>query len=122
MAHLNCLPPRAAGVNDWLLLAGPSGGGCCYKAKYEMRVAATQDRRRNERAKLLIFREMETVATCSMTDGNGSYHRLAPSFFEEMTRCRCQKHCLRRPDNPNGSSKFRKYRMYLPHLRLFTSV
>ena len=33
---------------------------------------------------------METVATCSMTDGNGSYHGLAPSFFEEMTRCRRQ--------------------------------
>ena len=36
----------------------PSGGGCWYKAKYEMRDAATQDRRRNERAKLLIFREI----------------------------------------------------------------
>ena len=30
------------------------------------------------------------VAICFMTDGNGSYHRLAPSFFEEMTRCRRQ--------------------------------
>ena len=45
---------------------------------------------------------METVATCSMTDGNGSYHGLAPSFFEEMTRCRRQKHCRRRPDNLKG--------------------
>ena len=61
---------------------------------------------------------METVATCSMTDGNGSYHGLAPSFFEEMTRCQSQKHCRRRPDNPNGPSKFRKYRVYLLHLRL----
>ena len=43
---------------------------------------------------------METVATCSTTDSNGSYHGLAPSFFEEMTRCRHQKHCLRWPDNP----------------------
>ena len=42
--------------------------------------------------------EMETVATCSMTVGNGSYHGLAPSFFEEMTRFRRQKHCQRRPD------------------------
>ena len=39
--------------------------------------------------------KMETVATCSTTDGNGSYHELAPSFFEEMTRCRRQKHCQR---------------------------
>ena len=34
--------------------------------------------------------EMETVATCSMIDGNGSNHGIAPSFFEEMTRCRRQ--------------------------------
>ena len=61
---------------------------------------------------------METVATCSMTDGNGSYHGLALSFFEEMTRCRRQKHCRQRPDNPSGTSKFRKYHVYLPHLRL----
>ena len=73
-----------------------------------MREAATQDRRQNERAKLWIFREMETVATCSKTNGNGSYQELAPSFFEEMTCCRRQKHCWRRQDNPNGPSKFRK--------------
>ena len=93
-----------------------------YKAKCEMRDAAMQDRRRNERAKLWISREMETVATCSTTDRNGSYHRLVPSFFEEMTRCRRQKHCRRRPYNPNDPSKFRKYRVYLPLLRLFTSA
>ena len=66
--------------------------------------------------------EMKTVATCSTTDGNGSYHGLASSFFEEMTRFRRQKHCRQRPDNPNGPSKFRKYCGYLPLLRLFTSV
>ena len=48
------------------------------------------------------------------------FHGLALSFFEEMTRSRRQKHCRRRPDNPNGPSIFRKYRVYLPHLRLFT--
>ena len=57
-----------------------------------------------------------------MTDGNGSYHGLAPSFFEEMTCYRRQKHCRRRPDNPNGPSKFSKYHVYLPHLRLLTSA
>ena len=57
-------------------------------------------------------------ATCSTTDGNDSYHGRTPLFFEEMTRCRRQKHCRRRPDNPNGPSKFRKYRVYLRHLRL----
>ena len=65
---------------------------------------------------------METVAKCSMTDGNSSYHGFAPSFFEEMTRYRRQKHWQRRPDNPNGPSKFRKYCVYLPHLRLCKSV
>ena len=65
---------------------------------------------------------METVATFSTTGGNGSYHGLAPAFFEEITRFRSKKHCRRRTDNPNGPSKFRKYRVYLPLLRLFTSA
>ena len=43
-------------------------------------------------------------------------------YFEEMTRCRRQKHCRRRPDNPNGPSKFCKiactFRFYVClHLR-----
>ena len=87
-----------------------------------MQDAAALDRRRKGRAKLWIFRKIETGATCSTTDGNGSYHGCAPSFFKELTCCRRQKHCRRRPDNPNGPSKFRKYHVYFPHLRLFTSV
>ena len=58
MAHLNCLPPRAAGVNFWFFITVQSGGGYWYKAKCEMREAATQDRRWNERAKLWIFRKI----------------------------------------------------------------
>ena len=50
---------------------------------------------------------METVATCSMTDGNGSYHGLAPSCLEEMTSCRRHKHYRRRQDS-NGPVKFHK--------------
>ena len=119
MAHLNCLPPRAAGVNYWFFLLAHLVVAVGIN---KIRDDATQDRWRNERAKLWIFREMETVATCSTTDGNGSYHGLVPSFFEEMTRCRRQKHCRRRPDNPNGRSKFRKYRVHLPLLHLFTSA
>ena len=36
MAHLNCCPRRAAGVNFWFFIAVPFGGGCWYKAKCEM--------------------------------------------------------------------------------------
>ena len=56
---------------------------------------------------------MGTVATCSTTEGNNSCRGLAPSFFEEMTHCRRQKHRWRWPGNPNGRLKFRKYRIYL---------
>ena len=56
--------------------------------------------------------EMETVATCSMTDGNVSYHGLAPSFFEEMTRCRRQRLHWRWSGNPNGQSKFRNLGLF----------
>ena len=58
MAHLNCFPTRAAGVNFWFFIAVPSGSGCWYKAKCGMWDAATQDRLRNKRAKLWIFREI----------------------------------------------------------------
>ena len=34
--------------------------------------------------------EMETVATCSTTNGNGSCHGLEPSFFDDITRRRRQ--------------------------------
>ena len=51
--------------------------------------------------------KIEMVASCSMTDGNGICHGLAPSFFEEMKRCRCQKHCWRWPGNHYCWSKFR---------------
>ena len=126
MAHLNCLPPRAAGVNNWFFLLAHlvEGVGIKQNVKREM-MLRKRERRRNECAKLWFFPrncEMEMVATCSTTDGNGSYHGLAPSFFEDMTRCRRQKHCWRRPDNPNGPLKFHKYHVYLPLLRLFTSA
>ena len=54
----------------------------------------------------------------STADDNGSCHELTPSFFEEMTHCRCQKHCRRLPGNPNGWTKFRQYRAYFPILSL----
>ena len=34
---------------------------------------------------------METVATCSTTDGNGSCHGLSQSFFDDMSHCRHKK-------------------------------
>ena len=138
-----------------------------------MRDAATQDRRRNERAKLRLFREIakwrrwrhasRLTATavitdsrhrfsnswhvadikniagddkttlmihrnsaniactfriyiclrlwdrdcCLAADASGSCHAPAPSYFEEMTRCRRQKLHWRWPGNPNSRSKFR---------------
>ena len=58
--------------------------------------------------------EMDAVTTCSTTDGNGSYHETAATFFDEMTRCRRKTYCQQQPGNPNGPSKFCKYRVYLP--------
>ena len=114
MAHLNCLPSRAAGVNYWFFLLAhvvvgvgiKQNARCCYARLTAKWMCKIEDFPWNC--------EMKTVATCSTTDGNASYHELAPSFFEEMTCCRHQKHCRRRPENPNGPSKFRKYRVHLP--------
>ena len=122
IAYLNCLPPRAAGVNYWIFLLARLVVGvgimrnvrCCSAGKTAKWMCKIVDFTRNCKNR--------NSATCFMTDSNGSYHGLSPSFFEEMTRCRRQKHCRRRPDNPSGSSNFRKYRVYLPLLRLFTSA
>ena len=35
--------------------------------------------------------KMEMVATCTKTDGNGCCHELVPSFFDDMTCCRCKQ-------------------------------
>ena len=65
--------------------------------------------------------QMETVATCSTTDSNGSYHGLTPSFFEEMTRCRRQKHCpttlLVHRNSANIACTFRFYVCFRLHDR-----
>ena len=49
---------------------------------------------------------------CSAADGSGSCHSPAPSYFEEMTRCRHQKLHWRWPGNPNGRSKFRNIGLF----------
>ena len=49
---------------------------------------------------------------CSATDGSGSYHANAPSYFEEITRCRHKKLHWRWPGNPNGRSKFRNLGLF----------
>ena len=55
MAHLNSLPLRAAGVN-YLFFLLPLWWWVLVKSK--MRDTATQNRRRNECAKLWVFREI----------------------------------------------------------------
>ena len=49
---------------------------------------------------------------CSAADGSGSCHAPAPSYFEEMTRCRRQRFHRRWPGNPNGRSKFRNLGLF----------
>ena len=46
---------------------------------------------------------------CSVADGSGSCHTSAPSYFEEMTRCRHQKLHWKWP---NGRSKFRNLGLF----------
>ena len=124
MAHLNCLPPRAAGVSYWFFLLAHLVVGVGYKAKCEMLDAATQNRRRNERAKWWFFAKLRNGDDGDMLHDWRQWQLswTRAIVFEEMTRCRLQKHCRRRTDNPNGPSKFCKYRVYLPLLLLFTSA
>ena len=61
------------------LFAGPSGGGCWYKqnAKCEMLLRKIDGEMNVQNCGFPRNCEMETVAACSTTDGNGSYHKLA---------------------------------------------
>ena len=43
---------------------------------------------------------------CSAADGSGNCHAPAPSYIEEMTRCRRKKFHWRWPGNTNSRSKF----------------
>ena len=123
MAHLNCLPPRAAGVNYWFFLLAHLvvGVGIKQNAKCEMLLRKIDGEMNVQNGEFSAKLRMKTVATCSTTDGNGSYHGLSPSFFEEMTRCRRQN--IAGDDQTTLMvHQFRKYRVFLPLLRLFTSV
>ena len=122
MAHLNYFHTRFAGFNFCFFISVPSGGRCWYYAKFEMLLRKIDGELTCKIVDILRNCEMETVATCSMTDGNVSCHGLALSFFEVMTHCRRQKLSRRWTGNPNGRSKFHKYRVYLPILCLFTSM
>ena len=49
---------------------------------------------------------------CSAADDSGSCHAPAPSYFEEITRCRSKKLDWRLPGNPNGRSKFQNLGLF----------
>ena len=49
---------------------------------------------------------------CSAADYSGSCHAPAPSYFEEMTRCRRQILHWRWPGNPNDRSNFRNLGLF----------
>ena len=91
-----------------------------------MRDAATQDRRRNERAKLWIFRKIakwrrwrHAPRLTAMTVITDSWHRFSKRWHVADVKI------IAGDDQTtltNGPSKFRQYRAYLPLLRLFTSA
>ena len=121
MAHLNCLPSRAAGVNYWFFLLAHLvvGVGIKQSAKYEMLLRKTDGEMNVQNCG--FFAKLRNG-----DGGDGSYNGLAPSFFEEMTlchapapsyfeemtRCRHQKLHWRWPGNLNGRSKFRNLGLF----------
>ena len=50
---------------------------------------------------------------CSKADGSGSCNAPAPSYFEDITRCRRQKLYWRWPGNHNSRSKFRNLGLFM---------
>ena len=113
MAHLNSLPPRAAGVNYWFFLLARLvvGVGKKQNAKREMlhckidgeknvqsggisaklQNGDSGDMLHDSRLRFYVSLRLCDRDCCSTADGNSSCHAPAPSYFEEMTRCRHQK-------------------------------
>ena len=124
MAYLNCLPPRAASVNYWFFLLAHLVVGVGIK--------------QNAKCKMLLSKidgEMN-VQNCRFSaklrngDGGDMLH-----YWRQRQLSRTRTIIFRRDDTlptsktlpattsqPNGPSKFRKYRVYLPLLHLFTSA
>ena len=88
MAHLNCFPPRAAGVNCWFFIAVPFGGGCWYKAKCEMLLRKRDGERNVQNFGFVV--QLRNGDGDDMLHDNGNCHGLAPSFFDDMTQRRRQ--------------------------------
>ena len=122
MAHLNYFHTRVAGFNFCFFIAVPSGCGCWYCAKCEMLLCKIDGE--------MNMQNCGYFAKLLNGDGGVMLHdrwqwQLPWSHavvFKEMTHCRHQKHRWRCPCNPNSRSKFRKYRVYLLILHLFTST
>ena len=172
MAHLNCLPTRAAGVNYWffllahlvvgvvikqnaickMLLRNIDGKmnlqncGFSTKWRHALRLTATavitDSRHRfskrwhvanvrniagDGQTTIMVHQNSANIACtfrfyvclrlrdrdcCSAADGSGSCHAPAPSYFEEMKLCRCQKLHWSWPGNPNGRSNFRNLGLF----------
>ena len=77
-----------------------------------------QNRWQNEHAKLWIFCKIGKWRLMLHSWQQRQLPWTRAIVFKEMTRCRCQKHRWRWPDNHNGRSKFCKYRAYVVILRL----
>ena len=116
MAHLNYFPPRVARVNICFFIAVPSGGGYWHYSKCEM-VLHKIDSEMYMQNCGYSTKLRDGGDWCSTAESNSNCHGLALLFFEETIRGRRQKHHWRWPGNPNGRSKFRKYRAYLLILR-----
>ena len=117
--HWPFFPPRVAGVHFCFFFAVPSDGGCWYYVKCEMVLCKIDGEMIMQNCGYFakLWNE-DSGDWCSMADGSGSCSELAPSFFEEMIRCRHQEHRRRWPGNPNGRLKFCKHRAYLQILLL----
>ena len=99
MVHLNCFPPRAAGVNFWFFIAVPFGGGCWYKAKCEMLLRKIDSEMNVQNCGSSAkwrrwWHASRLTATVVVMD---SLHR----FSKRWHVADVKKHCRRRPGNYN---------------------
>ena len=113
MAHLNCFPARAAGVNFWFFVAVPCGGGCWYKAKCEMLLCKIDGEKNVQNFRFSVKLWNGDCGNMLHDQRQWQLSRTRTVIFLRYDMSPTSKSHRWWSGNPNGRSKFRNLFVYV---------
>ena len=105
MAHLNCIPLRAAAVNFWFFIAVPFGGGCWHKAKCEMLLHKIDSEKNVQNCGFSVKLRNEDGGNMLHDQRQRQLSRTPTVIFRRYDKSSMSKSCRRWPGNPYGRLK-----------------